>query len=270
MPMQAIILTSLLSLLTLASQAGQLIIQSTTSTKNSGLYDFVLPKLQADTGITVHVVAVGTGQAISNARSCDGDILLVHAKSAEESFVARGFGLYRQNLMFNDFILVGPPADPAGIQQASSAVNALERIGRTGSIFVSRGDDSGTHKKERQLWRGSAVSPWPDSGDWYLETGSGMGATLNTSVELQAYTLTDRATWLRHGRKKDHRILFEGDPELFNQYGIIPVNPEKCPHTYAEQAKTVVDWFTSARGQAAIGAYQIDGQTLFFPNAKAP
>ena len=141
MLMQAIILSSLLSLLTLASHSGQLIIQSTTSTKNSWMYDFVLPKLQADTGITVHVVAVGTGQAISNARSCDGDILLVHAKSAEESFVARGFGLYRQNLMFNDFILVGPPADPAGIQQASSAVNALERIGRTGSIFVSRGDD---------------------------------------------------------------------------------------------------------------------------------
>ncbi|GAB3112508.1 solute-binding protein [Aestuariicella hydrocarbonica] len=249
------------------SLADSIIVQSTTSTKNSGLYDYLLPILTKATGVQVHVVAVGTGQAIKNAMRCDGDVLLVHAKSAEEKFVAAGFGEYRRDLMYNDFVIVGPQADPARVADASDAIDALRRITQAGAKFASRGDDSGTHKKERALWREAAINPDSGSGQWYLETGSGMGATLNTGVSLSAYVLTDRASWITFANKQDAVIVFEGDPTLFNQYGVIPVSADKCPNVNREATQAFTQWLLSASGQAAIGAYQVDGKQLFFPNA---
>lgn len=248
--------------------ADTIIVQSTTSTQNSGLYDHLLPKLEKDTGVQANVVAVGTGQAIKNAKRCDGDVLLVHAKHAEEQFVANGYGEYRRDLMYNDFIIIGPKADPANVAGASDAIDALQRIKQTGARFASRADDSGTHKKERSLWRAAAIDPDAGSGQWYLETGSGMGATLNTGITLGAYVLTDRATWISFANKQDSTILFEGEPALFNQYGVIPVSADKCPNVNREAAEAFTQWLLSDTGQAAIGAYQVEGQQLFFPNAR--
>ncbi len=262
---------ALISGLFLAGPAGaadvSIIVQSTTSTKNSGLYDHLLPQFTEETGITVHVVAVGTGQAIRNARNCDGDVLLVHAKPAEEKFVADGFGTKRTDLMYNDFVLVGPPSDPAGIAGAADAADALARIAQSGALFASRGDDSGTHKKEKALWTAAGIDPSDASGQWYRETGSGMGATLNTGIGMGAYVMTDRATWIAFKNKADFTILVEGDDALFNQYGVIPVNPTACASVKADASRTFVDWLLSERGQRAIGAYRLDGQQLFFPNA---
>ncbi|MEL7048434.1 MAG: substrate-binding domain-containing protein, partial [Pseudomonadota bacterium] len=193
-----------------------IIVQSTTSTANSGLYDWLLPTFKKTTGITANVVAVGTGQAIKNAQNCDGDVLLVHAKSAEEKFVADGFGVKRFDLMFNDFVIVGPPSDPAGIRGITSGPGALKTIAASGSIFVSRGDNSGTHKKEIALWNDTGLDPTSASGTWYRETGSGMGATLNVAVGMGAYVMTDRATWISFKNKSDFAILVEGDDALFN------------------------------------------------------
>ena len=246
-----------------------IIVQSTTSTKNSGLYDHLLPKFNADTGITAHVVAVGTGQAIRNARNCDGDVLIVHARSAEEKFVAAGFGVKRFDLMYNDFVIVGPNADPAGIAADTTAAAALARIARAGALFASRGDDSGTHKKEQALWHAAGIDPTGASGKWYRETGSGMGATLNTGVGMGAYVLTDRATWITFRNKADFKVLLEGDKALFNQYGVILVDPARCPTAKAGLGQKLIAWLLSAKGQAAIGAYRRDGRQLFFPNAGA-
>jgi len=248
--------------------AESIIVQSTTSTANSGLYDQLLPIFKRETGITVNVVAVGTGQAIKNARNCDGDVLLVHAKAAEEKFVADGYGLARSDVMYNDFVLVGPPADPAGIAAAGSAVEALGRIAEHNAKFASRGDNSGTHKKEMALWEQAGIDPTTGSGGWYLETGSGMGATLNAAVGSGAYTMTDRATWISFKNRQDYVILVEGDDILFNQYGIILVNPARCSQVKTAAAQKFIDWILSKRGQAAIAAYQLGGQQLFFPNAK--
>jgi tungstate transport system substrate-binding protein len=245
-----------------------IVVQSTTSTANSGLYDHLLPMFRQDTGITVHVVAVGTGQAIKNAMNCDGDVLLVHAKPAEEKFVAEGYGVSRHDVMYNDFIFVGPPADQASIAGGTSATEALTRIASSKSKFASRGDNSGTHKKEIALWKKTGTRPTEQSGRWYLETGSGMGATLNTAVGIGAYTMTDRATWISFQNKQDYQIQVEGDESLFNQYGIIMVNPARCSQVRREAAQTFIDWILSAKGQAAIAAYKLDGQQLFFPNAK--
>jgi len=244
-----------------------IVVQSTTSTANSGLYDYLLPMFKQETGITVHVVAVGTGQAIKNAKNCDGDVLLVHAKSAEEKFVAEGYGVSRHDLMYNDFIFVGPPADTASIAGGKSAVDALTRIAGSKAKFASRGDNSGTHQKEMTLWKQTSTSPTKQSGGWYLETGSGMGATLNTAVGIGAYTLTDRATWISFNNKQDYQVQVEGDDNLFNQYGIIRVNPARCSQVKREAAQKFVDWILSEKGQSAIAAYQLDGQQLFFPNA---
>ncbi len=244
------------------------IVQSTTSTKNSGLYDHILPIAERATGVAVNVVAVGTGQAIRNARNCDGDLLLVHAKAAEEAFVADGYGLKRFDLMYNDFVVVGPASDPAGVSGAPDAASALKAIAAGEALFVSRGDDSGTHKKERALWRTAGVDPSAASGGWYRETGSGMGATLNAGVGMGAYALTDRATWIAFKNKGDFRVLVEGDPSLFNQYGVILVNPEACPNVNAAAARKVMDWLLSPAGQAAIDAYRLDGRQLFFANAR--
>lgn len=255
--------------LSLPAQADDtsIILQSTTSTANSGLYDHLLPKFSEKTGITVNVVAVGTGQAIKNAQNGDGDVLLVHAKPAEERFVADGFGVKRFDVMYNDFIIVGPASDPAGIAGKSDVATALKAIAESQAVFTSRGDDSGTHKKEKALWTAAGVDPSEASGTWYRETGSGMGATLNAAVGMDAYALTDRGTWIAFKNKGDFKIVVEGDEALFNQYGVILVNPEKHAHVKAEEGQAFIDWILSAEGQQAIAEYKLDGQQLFFPNA---
>jgi tungstate transport system substrate-binding protein len=244
-----------------------IIVQSTTSTQNSGLFDHILPLFTKKTGIEVRVVAVGTGQALKNAENGDGDVVLVHSKADEEKFVADGWGLKRQDVMYNDFIIVGPASDPAKIGGLKDAVQAFKQIAATKSPFASRADESGTHKAELKLWREAGIEPKQASGTWYLETGSGMGATLNTAVGKAAYALADRGTWLSFGNKDDFKILVEGDPKLFNQYGVILVNPAKHPNVKAEQGQAFIDWLVGPDGQAAIASYKIDGQQLFFPNA---
>ncbi len=250
------------------SAAESIILQSTTSTANSGLYDAILPQFTDKTGIQVNVVAVGTGQAIKNAENGDGDVLLVHAKPAEEQFVAEGFGVERFDVMYNDFIIVGPASDPAKIAGSKDAAAALKTLADADGLFASRGDNSGTHKKEQALWKAAGVDPTEASGRWYRETGSGMGATLNAAVGMGAYTMTDRGTWISFGNKGDYEILVEGDPNLFNQYGIILVNPVKHPKVKAEAGQAFIDWILSDEGQAAIAAYQVHGQQLFYPNFK--
>lgn len=251
-----------------SAQDKSIIVQSTTSTANSGLYDYLLPIFAEQTGIQVNVVAVGTGQAIKNARNCDGDVLLVHAKPAEEQFVADGMGVERFDLMYNDFVIVGPNEDPAGVAGMTDAQDSLEKIAGSGALFASRGDDSGTHKKEMLLWADTDVNPADGSGEWYRETGSGMGATLNAGVGMDAYVMTDRATWISFENKGDFEIQVEGDEDLFNQYGVILVNPEKCENVDAESGQAFVDWLISDAGQQAIGDYKLNGQQLFFPNAE--
>jgi len=252
----------------LAADDDFIIVQSTTSTQNSGLFDHILPKFTERTGTEVRVVAVGTGQALKNARNGDGDVVLVHSKPDEEKFVAEGWGVKRHDVMYNDFVIVGPAADPAGIAGSKDADQALKKIAEAEASFASRGDNSGTHKAELRLWEKTGVDPTHASGDWYLETGSGMGATLNTAVGKHAYTLADRGTWLSFANKDDFEVLVEGDPKLFNQYGVILVNPEKHPRVKAEKGQAFVDWLTSSEGQKAIASYKIDGQQLFFPNAR--
>lgn len=249
------------------AQDKSIIVQSTTSTANSGLYDYLLPIFEGETGIQVNVVAVGTGQAIKNAQNCDGDVLLVHAKASEEEFVAEGYGTVRTELMYNDFIIVGPESDPAGAAGMSDAEAALQAIADKHAFFASRGDDSGTHKKELSLWEASGIDPKAASGDWYRETGSGMGATLNAGIGMGAYVLTDRATWITFENKQDYKVEVEGDTGLFNQYGVIPVSPDKCPSVHAAEAQAFTDWLISTKGQEAIAGYQVNGQQLFFPNA---
>ena len=267
---RSILVYALLSLLG-AGQASvaaeSIIVQSTTSTANSGLYDHLLPLFKSDTGITVNVVAVGTGQAIKNARNCDGDVLLVHAKAAEQKFVDEGYGIARHDLMYNDFVFVGPPEDAAKIAGGKSAIDALKKIAQQKARFASRGDNSGTHKKELALWNKAAIDPTGASGRWYLETGSGMGATLNAAVGSGSYTITDRATWISFQNKQDFTIQVEGDTELFNQYGIVMVNPARCSRVKQESAQKFVHWMLSPKGQQAIAAYRLHGLQLFFPNA---
>jgi tungstate transport system substrate-binding protein len=241
-------------------------VASTTSTENSGLFAHILPLFQAKTGIEVRVVAQGTGQALETGRRGDADVVFVHARAAEDAFVAEGWGVERFPVMYNDFVIVGPAGDPAGIKSAADAPAALARIAAGGAAFASRGDDSGTDQAERALWEAAGVVP---SGDWYRETGSGMGATLNTAAELEAYSLADRGTWISFQNKGDLAILFEGDPALFNPYGVILVSPEKHPHVKAEAGRRFIDWLISPEGQAAIAGYEIDGQQLFFPNAES-
>lgn len=260
----------MLSLSALSVEADEfIVVQSTTSTQNSGLYDHLLPQFTEKTGIEVRVVAVGTGQAIKNARNGDGDVLLVHAKPAEEAFVAEGYGVSRADVMYNDFIIVGPAADPAGVRGVTDVTEALSAIADGQAVFASRGDDSGTHKKELALWAAAGIDPSSASGTWYRETGSGMGATLNTGIGMDAYVMTDRATWIKFGNKAGHEILVEGDTRMFNQYGAILVNPERHPSVKAEAGQAFIDWILSDEGQQSIAAYEVDGKQLFFPNANA-
>jgi tungstate transport system substrate-binding protein len=244
-----------------------IIVQSTTSTRDSGLFDHILPLFTKKTGIEVRVVAVGTGQALKNAKNGDGDVVLVHSKPDEEKFVAEGWGVKRQDVMYNDFIIVGPASDPAKIGGLKDAAQAFKQIAETKSPFASRADDSGTNKAELRLWKDAGIDVKQASGTWYLETGSGMGATLNTAVGKGAYALADRGTWQSFGNKDDFKILVEGDPRLFNQYGVILVNPAKHPNVKVKEGQAFIDWLTGPEGQAAIASYKIAGQQLFFPNA---
>ncbi len=250
------------------ARAGDFItVASTTSTQNAGLFDHLLPLFGAETGIEVRVVAVGTGQALRLARNGDADLLLVHDKPSEEAFVAEGYGSQRFDLMYNDFVVVGPASDPAGIAGTDDAAAALAGIAAVAAPFVSRGDDSGTHRREQALWAAAGVDPTGASGTWYREAGQGMGATLNTATMMEAYTLADRGTWLSMRGRLDLRVVVEGDARLRNQYGITLVSPERHPHVKAEPARRFADWLLSPAGQAAIDGFTIDGERLFIPNA---
>jgi tungstate transport system substrate-binding protein len=250
-----------------AAQDQHITVASTTSTENSGLFRELLPKFQDQTGIEVRVVAVGTGQAIELARNGDADVLFVHHKASEEQFVAEGFGLERHDVMYNDFVIVGPASDPADIKGSKDVADAMAKIAAAEAPFASRGDDSGTNKAELALWQEAGVDVAGASGSWYRETGSGMGPTLNTAAGMDAYALTDRGTWLSFQNRQNLEIVVEGDPRLFNQYGIILVNPQKHPHVKAELGRTFIDWVLSDEGQEAIADFQINGQQAFFPNA---
>jgi len=245
-----------------------IVVASTTSTENSGLYNFVLPRFSEQTGIEVRVVAVGTGQALYIAQNGDADVLLVHHRPSEEQFISQGHGVTRYDLMYNDYILVGPRDDPASVLFAANVIGAVQRIATNKSLFVSRGDDSGTHKKELELWNQSGIDTAKVGNGWYQETGRGMGGTLNMASALDAYTLTDRATWLKFGNKGRLDILFQSDPPLFNPYGIILVNPQKHPHVKTLDGQTFIDWMLSETGQTLIANYRILGQQAFFPTAK--
>jgi tungstate transport system substrate-binding protein len=252
-----------------AAASDFILVQSTTSTQNSGLFDHILPKFTAKTGIAVRVVAVGTGQAITNAMNCDGDVLLVHARAREDKFVADGFADRRHDVMYNDFIVIGPTADPAGIKGSKDVTDAFRRIAAAKAPFASRGDDSGTHVAELAVWKKAGVDVKAASGGWYRETGSGMGATINTAVGMGAYVLTDRATWSAYGNKTGFGVAVEGDPVLFNPYGVMLISPAKCPSVKAAQGQAFVDWLIGPEGQAAIASFTVSGEQQFFPSAKA-
>ena len=247
-----------------------IVVASTTSTQDSGLFDFILPLFKAKTGIDVKVVAQGTGQALDTARRGDADVVLVHAKSAEEKFFAEGYGVKRYPVMYNDFILIGPRADPAAVKGSKDVLVSLAAIKRTRSTFISRGDRSGTHIAELDLWRLAGIDIGTGKGPWYKEIGQGMGAALNTASAAEAYVLADRATWLAFKNKGDLVIAVEGDRHLLNQYGVMLVNPQKYPTVKKELGQQFIDWLISPEGQRAIGSYKINGAQLFFPNATDP
>ena len=243
-------------------------LSSTTSTDNSGLLDYLIPKFKIKTGINVRVIAVGTGRALLLGERGDADIVLVHHKASEEKFVEKGYGIERKDVMYNDYVIVGPKQDPAKIGHVKKAAKAFHLISELKSPFISRGDDSGTHKKELELWNLTGVNIQHYSGDWYREAGAGMGATLNIANGMSAYTMSDRGTWLSFKNRDQLTLLFENDPPLFNQYGIILVNPERHPHIKYLEAKKFSDWLTSNEGQQAIGEFTLEGEQLFFPNAQ--
>ncbi|GAA4247300.1 sulfate transporter [Azospirillum formosense] len=244
-------------------------VASTTSTEDSGLFKSILPKFTGKTGIEVRVVAKGTGQAIDIAKRGDADVLFVHHKASEDKFVAEGFSTERKPVMYNDFVIVGPKADPAKVGGSKDVSAALKGIAAAKAPFVSRGDDSGTHKAEQALWKTAGVDPAAGDG-WYRAIGQGMGATLNTAAALNGYAMTDRATWLSFKNRGDLDVLVEGDKRLFNQYGVMLVNPAKFSHVKAADGQAFVDWLVSAEGQQAIADYTINGNSLFFPNANEP
>ena len=247
-----------------ALSAETITVASTTSTEHSGLFEEILPIFEAASGISVRVVAQGTGQALETARRGDADVVLVHAPEMEDNFIEAGYGVARHAVMHNDFILIGPGDDPAGAAQAGSAAAALAAIADAQTPFASRGDESGTHAAELALWEEAGITP---TGGWYRETGSGMGPTLNTAVQMNAYTLTDRASWANFANRAAHRTLFEGDEALHNSYGVILVNPERHPHVNAAAGQRFIDWLTSPAGQDAIAGFEIGGTQLFFPSA---
>ena len=244
-----------------------IVVASTTSTQDSGLFGYLLPIFKAKTGIDVKVVAQGTGQALDTARRGDADVVFVHAKAQEEKFVAEGYGLKRFDVMYNDFVLVGPKSDPAGVK-GNDIETALRTIETKAAPFVSRGDRSGTHTAELALWKQAGVDLATSKGAWYREIGQGMGAALNMASAMGAYVLSDRGTWISFGNKGDLAIVVEGDKRLFNQYGVMLVNPQRFPHVKKELGQAFIDWLISGDGQAAIAGYRINGQQLFFPDAE--
>jgi tungstate transport system substrate-binding protein len=243
-----------------------IVLASTTSTEDSGLFKYLLPLFKAKTGIDVRVVAQGTGQALATARKGDADVVFVHDKTAEQKFVDEGFGVDRREVMYNDFIIVGPKTDPAKLSGNKDVIESLKKIAASQSPFASRGDKSGTHAAELRYWKQADIDPQTGKGTWYRETGSGMGPTLNTASAMSAYAFTDRGTWLSFKNRGDLGIVVEGDTKLNNQYGIMLVNPAKHAHVKKELGQAFIDWVTSAEGQSAIAAYKIEGQQLFFPN----
>ena len=270
----AIALVSLLSAPALA-QDKSIVVASTTSTQDSGLFKHILPLFTARTGIEVKVIAQGTGQALDTARRGDADVVFVHARAAEEKFIAEGFGVKRHPVMYNDFVLIGPKSDPAGLKGSKDIVASLNTLKTKHAAFISRGDKSGTHQAELALWKVAgtdidAAKTAKTLGAWYKEIGQGMGAALNTASASNAYVLSDRATWISFKNKGDLVISVEGDKRLFNQYGVILVNPARHPAVKKELGQQFIDWLTSAEGQKAIADYKIEGQQLFFPNAADP
>jgi tungstate transport system substrate-binding protein len=255
---------------TAAAQDKSIVVSSTTSTQDSGLFGHILPLFKAKTGIDVRVVSQGTGQALDTGRRGDADVVFVHAKSAEEKFLSEGFGVRRFPVMYNDFILIGPNGDPAGIKGAKDIVAALKTIKDKGAPFISRGDRSGTHIAEVNLWKIAGIDIEKDKGPWYKSIGQGMGASLNTASAANAYVLSDRGTWLSFKNRGELVVAVEGDNRLFNQYGVMLVNPAKHPHVKKEMGQAFIDWLVSPEGQKAIADYKIGGQQLFFPNANAP
>jgi tungstate transport system substrate-binding protein len=260
---------ALLPMATAKAQDKSIVVASTTSTQDSGLFGHILPLFKAKTGIDVRIISQGTGQAIDTGRRGDADVVFVHAKAQEEKFVAEGFGVRRFDVMYNDFVLIGPKADPAGIKGGRDIVLALKTIQAKASPFVSRGDKSGTHSAELALWKAAALDPAGTKPSWYREIGQGMGAALNTSAAMGAYVLADRGTWLSFKNRDALELSVEGDKRLFNQYGIILVSPERHKHVKRELGQMFIDWIISKEGQAAIAAYKINGEQLFFPNAGA-
>ena len=250
------------------AQDKSIVVSSTTSTQDSGLFASILPLFKAKTGIEVKVVAQGTGQALDTGRRGDADVVFVHAKPLEEKFIAEGFGVKRFDVMYNDFVLIGPKPDPAKIKGGKDIVVAMKAIYDKGVTFVSRGDNSGTHAAELALWKAAGLEPAIAKPAWYREIGQGMGAALNTAGAMGAYVLSDRGTWISFKNKGDLEIVIEGDARLFNQYGIILVNPERHPSVKKALGQTFIDWVLSAEGQDAIRSYKIEGQQLFFPNSK--
>ena len=252
------------------AQQRSITVASTTSTEQSGLFGHILPIFLRETGIAVRVVALGTGQALDVGRRGDADVVLVHDRAAEERFVAEGFGGPRRHVMFNDFVITGPAADPARIAGLGDTAEALRRIAAARAPFISRGDRSGTHAAELRLWQLAGIDPASGRGQWYREVGQGMGPALNTAAAQGAYILADRGTWLSFRNRQDQRILIEGDTRLFNQYGVMLVNAQRHPHVKAADGQRFIDWLVSPAGQAAIASYRINGEQLFFPNADKP
>ena len=264
----AIALTNIVFLTSpVAAQEKSIVVSSTTSTEQSGLFSFILPIFKMKTGIDVKVVAVGTGQALDIGRRGDADVVFVHDKPAEEKFVEEGYSTKRYEVMYNDFVLIGPKSDPAKISGGKDIQAALQKISTAQVPFISRGDKSGTHAAELRYWKGAGITVSPNQ-TWYKETGSGMGPALNTASAMNGYILADRATWLSFKNRGDLIILVQGDPKLFNQYGVMLVNPAKFPHVKKTEGQAFIDWLISKNGQDVIAGYQIGGEQLFFPNAK--
>ena len=269
-----LLIASLILLANVAAATAQdqsIVVASTTSTQDSGLFNHILPIFKARTGITVKVIAQGTGQALDTGRRGDVDVVFVHARPQEEKFVVEGFGVKRFPVMYNDFVLIGPKSDPAGIGGTKDIVAALKTIKAKGAPFISRGDRSGTHAAELALWKLAGIdAAGADRGPWYKEIGQGMGAALNTAAAADAYVLSDRGTWISFKNRGDLAVAVAGDQRLFNQYGVILVNPTKHPHVKKDLGQAFIDWLTSPQGQGAIADYKIGGQQLFFPNATVP
>ena len=266
-----LIVSTLLALcaagLPVLAQEKYITVASTTSTEQSGLFGYLLPIYTKKTGVQVRVVALGTGQALDVARRGDADVVFVHDKPAEEKFVAEGFGVARQEVMYNDFVLIGPKGDPARVGGGKDIVAAYRRIQSARAPFVSRGDKSGTHAAELRLWKDAGIDLAAARGPWYRETGSGMGPALNTAASMNAYILADRGTWLSFKNRGELAVVMEGDARLFNQYGVILVNPARHPHVKKDLAQAFIDWIVSDEGQRAIAGYRIGGEQLFYPNA---